>query len=184
MMETNFWGPCKIMQTVIPGMRARKSGTIVNLSSTAGIRVLPTFSYYSATKFALEAMTEGIVQELTEWNIRLLLVEPGAFRTNFLVKGSDNYVPVSKTYAGTTSEKWLQILRDLDGKQIGDPERAAEVIFAVVTGQGMAEGRKEYLRLPLGSDAVKAIRGKLKQMTQNVDYLEDIAASTDMVADK
>ncbi|POR32513.1 Short chain oxidoreductase/dehydrogenase, putative [Tolypocladium paradoxum] len=178
-METNFWGPCRIMLAVLPGMRARKSGFIVNVTSAAGLRVLPTYSHYSSTKFALEAISEGIAQEVANFNIRIQLVEPGAFRTNFLGQDNIQYAPLSEPYKGTVCEEILGKLRAMDGKQAGNPVQAAQRIFEVVTGQGMAEGRKANLRLPLGSDCIQTVRAKLDRVRENFEQFEDIAVSTD-----
>ena len=180
-METNFWGPVRVMKAVLPGMRERRSGTIVNVSSTAGLRVLPTYSHYSSTKFALEAISEGLAQEVAHLNIRIQLVNPGAFRTNFL--GTDNiqYAPLSEDYRGSVSDNTLRMIQDMDGKQVGSPDVAAERIWEVVTGQGMAAGREICLRLPLGSDCVKTVRQKLERVRKNIDTMEDIAVSTDEV---
>ncbi|KAK1761635.1 hypothetical protein QBC33DRAFT_605143 [Phialemonium atrogriseum] len=178
-METNLWGPCRIMLAVLPGMRTRRSGTIVNISSTAGLRVLPTYSHYSATKFALEAISEGLAHEVAAFNVRVQLVEPGAFRTNFL--GADNirYAPLSEEYRGTVCDDMLAKLRGMDGRQAGDPAAAAERIYEVVTGTGMATGRKPDLRLPLGSDCLQTVRAKLEHVRENFAQSEDIAISTD-----
>ncbi|OAP57919.1 hypothetical protein AYL99_08657 [Fonsecaea erecta] len=178
-METNFWGPVRIMLAVLPGMRARKSGIIVNVSSTAGLRVLPTYSHYSSTKFALEAISEGIAQEVANFNIRIQLVVPGAFRTNFLGQNNIQYAPLSEPYKGGVCDKMLNTLYDMDGKQTGNPIKGAERIFESVTGTGMLEGRKPNLRLPLGSDCIQTVRAKLDRVRDNFAEFEDIARSTD-----
>lgn len=177
-METNFWGVCRTMLAVLPGMRARRSGVIVNVSSTAGLRVLPTYSHYSASKHAVEAISEGIAQEVAAFGIRVQLVEPGAFRTNFLGKDNIQYAPVSEDYKGSVCDKWLEKLRDMDGKQAGDPEVAAQRIYEAVTGTGMAAGRPPGLRLPLGSDCIQTVGQKLDRVRINFKEWEDVAAST------
>lgn len=167
------------MLTVLPGMRVRKLGVIVNLSSTAGLRAAPTYGHYSASKFALEAVSEGLSQEVADFNIRIQLVEPGAFRTSFLTQDSIQFAPLSEPYKGTSAEHTLNVLRNMDGKQAGDPVKAAERIYEVVTCRGMAEGRTPNLRLPLGSDCLQVVREKLERVRQNFEQFEDIAASTD-----
>lgn len=166
------------MLAVLSGMRARRRGTIVNVSSTAGLRVLPTYSHYAATKFALEAISEGLAQEVAALGVRVQLVEPGAFRTGFLAAGIQ-YAPLSEHYAGTVCEDMLGKLESMDGKQTGDPAAAAERIYEVVTGTGMAEGREPELRLPLGSDCIGTVREKLGRVRENFARFEDIAVSTD-----
>lgn len=167
------------MKAVLPGMRARRSGVIVNVSSTAGIRVLPTYSHYSSSKFALEAISEGLAQEVAHLNIRIQLVNPGAFRTNFLGQNNIQYAPLGEDYKGSISEETLHRIQNMDGRQAGMPDVAAERIWEVVTGQGMASGREPCLRLPLGSDCVKTVREKLDRVKKNIDSMEDIAISTD-----
>lgn len=168
------------MQSVLPGMRARGSGVIVNVSSTAGLRVLPTYSHYSASKFALEAISEGIAKEVAKFGIRIQLVEPGAFRTNFLDQNNIQYAPLSEPYREGVCGDMLKVLHGMHGKQLGDPVTAAERIFEVVMEQGMAEGKPTQLRLPLGSDCVATVREKLQSVTENFNQFEDIAKSTNI----
>lgn len=117
--------------------------------------------------------------EVAEFGIRVLIVEPGAFRTNFLGDTAVNYVPLSDAYNGGAAEKILQYLMNSNGKQAGDPDKAAERIFEVVTGEGMAKGKKQLLRLPLGSDALKNGRAKFDMLREVFDEYEEIAKSTD-----
>lgn len=167
------------MKTVLPGMRARKSGTIVNISSTAGLRVLPTYSHYSSTKHALEAISEGLAQEVAAFNIRIQLVEPGAFRTNFLTKDSIQYAELSEPYQGGVCEEMREVLREMDGRQKGNPGVAAERIWEVVMGDGMARGLAVGLRLPLGSDCLKTVQEKMDRVRGDFWQYEGIAKSTD-----
>ncbi|KAG4427492.1 hypothetical protein IFR05_017024, partial [Cadophora sp. M221] len=106
--ETNFFGPLTLLRLLIPTMRARRSGTLINITSTAGIEARPSRSLYSASKFALEAVSEALYSELKPFNIRVLLVEPGAFRTAF----AGNYVGPEREmpadYRGSEMERVLQ----------------------------------------------------------------------------
>ena len=179
-METNLWGPCRIILSVLPGMRARKSGTIVNVSSTAGFRTLPTYSHYASSKFGLEAISEGLAQEVAPFGVRIQLVEPGALRTKFLRAGAIQYAPLSEHYRGTVCDEMLGRLEEMDGSQVGDPVEAAERIYEVVTGTGMAAGRETELRLPIGSDCIETVRAKLERVRDNFERFEDLATSTDI----
>ncbi|KAE8354350.1 putative short chain oxidoreductase/dehydrogenase [Aspergillus coremiiformis] len=178
-METNFFGPLRIIRAVLPGMRERRGGTMVNISSTAGVRALPTYSLYSASKFAMEGLSEGLASEVAAFNVRVILVEPGAFYTNFLTSGSAAYRPVSEVYRDTETGRRLASLQAMHAQQRGDPVKAARRIFDTVMGEGMAAGRQTYLRLPLGPDCLEAVRQKLGQLQENYDAMEDIASSTD-----
>lgn len=171
------------MQAVLPGMRDRKSGTIVNISSISGLRALPCGSIYAASKHALEGTSESLAQEIAPFNIRILIVEPGAFCTNFLGQDATWYQPLRNEYRGTLVDSVLDRLRRSDGKQQGDPEKGAERIYEVVMGEGMAKGRPEYLRLPLGAEGLKNARAKANQLMETFDALEDIALSTSFEED-
>ena len=116
---------------------------------------------------------------MCNFNNRILLVEPDAFRTNFLGPNNIQYAPFSERYKGTACEKMLDTLQGMDGKQTGNPAKAADRIFDVVTDQGMAEGTKPNLRLPLGSDCIRTVRAKLEHIKENFDELEENEGSTD-----
>ncbi|CAK7233741.1 hypothetical protein SBRCBS47491_008714 [Sporothrix bragantina] len=183
-METNFWGPCRIMLAVLPGMRARSQEdgqrVIVNISSTAGLRVLPLSSQYSASKFALEAVSEGLAREVTAHNIRVQLVEPGAFRTAFLSSDKIQFTPLSEHYQGGPCEEMLRKMQNMDGQQLGDPEQGAMRIYEAVMGEGMAQWRVPTLRLPLGSDCLKTVFAKIEHVRDDFEKCSDMAKSTDI----
>jgi len=179
-METNFLGPFKIIQAVLPGMRERKRGTIVNVSSIGGLRALPAVSMYSASKYALEALSESLAAEVADFGIRLFIVEPGGFKTNFMSAGAIEYVPMSEQYKGTAVETTFEKFRDMEGKQVGDPDKGCQNIFEVVMGEGMAREKKEYLRLPLEKDCVVQARAKFRLLEETFDAMEEIASSTDL----
>lgn len=174
--DTNFLGAVAVMKGAIPIFRARKNGTIVNVSSTAGVAGNPGSSVYSASKFALEGLSEGLAAELSDFNIKVLIVQPGGFRTNFQgavlrpEKGR-----LSEPYHGTTANKMMDKLESGHGKQPGDPEKAAQAIIDVVTGQGQGKDVQELIRLPLGNDAVDRWRATLNNLSENVDRTEGIA---------
>lgn len=158
-------------------MRARGSGTVVNISSVAGQDASLTGGLYSASKFALEGLSEGLAKEEAESGISVLIVELGAFRTNFL----NAFVSVEKGVGesaalGASMDRWSAMA----GKQPGDPRKGAEVIFQVVTGEGAAGRLKgEVLRLPLGKDAVARIEAKAERVKLDVATARDVACSTD-----
>ena len=146
MFETNVFGPLRMMQAVIPKMRERGRGVIVNLSSVAGRVSQPYGSFYSASKWALEAMTEGFKYELGHFGIRLHLIEPGviqtAFRSNIRHLNKD-----SEIYAGLTAQ-WEGATDRLGGEAPRPgPELVAGVIADVIDDDGAV------LRHPVGDDA-------------------------------
>ncbi|PVH82206.1 putative short chain oxidoreductase/dehydrogenase [Cadophora sp. DSE1049] len=176
--EVNFFGPFKVMQAVIPGMRNRRSGLIINMSSGAGVRAQATVSMYSSSKFALEAMSESISYELAHFNVKILIVEPGPFRTTILGNTAASWTELGPGYKGTPVEETMRKMRKGDGQQVGDVWKGAERIFEVITTSGMGEGKKSLLRLPLGEAPVQALREKARHFQEVANEFEELALST------
>ncbi|KAK0391745.1 hypothetical protein NLU13_1244 [Sarocladium strictum] len=181
-LNTNFFGPLYVMQAALPGMRDAKAGTIINVSSVAARDPLAACSLYAASKAALEAASESLAKEVAPHNIRVLIVEPGNFRTNFVSALSDmspEVDSVPKHYddpVGIILRKFLTI----HGKQIGNPEEGVSRIFEAATGQGLAGPLNgKALRLILGSDALRRIKAWNENWAKEVSLQEDVAASTD-----
>lgn len=117
-METNFFGPIRIMKAAIPLFRAQGGGTFINISSTEGTSAVPGLSMYAASKFALEAVSESMFGELAAFGIRTLIVEPGGMRTNFLDSGSTHLAPMSEPYRGGIVEHVQNAVLAQHGKQM------------------------------------------------------------------
>ncbi|KAF3074251.1 putative oxidoreductase YusZ [Trichoderma lentiforme] len=178
--RTNVFGPLFTIQAVLPGMRARRHGTIVNISSVAGQDALASCGLYAGSKFGLEGLSEALAKEVGSFGISVLIVEPGAFRTNFWHASVLRNVPADVGYEGTPVDTVLKKFRDSAGKQAGDPEKAVDIIFQVVTGQEAAGHLKgQVLRLPLGKDAVSRIAKKLQLVKTDVELCHKLAMSTD-----
>jgi NAD(P)-dependent dehydrogenase (short-subunit alcohol dehydrogenase family) len=150
LMDLHFFGPAALTRAVLPGMRERGTGAIVQMSSMGGRFTFAGVGAYSATKFALEGWSEALAKEVERFGIKVLIVEPGAFRTSFNGPGA---LLMSKPISAYDEQ--IEPLRngmpDDDGKQPGDPAKAAGAIMLALDSQDPP------LRLALGNDAVDAI---------------------------
>lgn len=169
--ETNVFGALNMMRAVLPSMRQHRSGYILNLSSVGGFVSFPGAGIYCATKFALEALSEALVKEVEALGIKIIIVEPGAFRTDFngrsLVLADTQIADYEPIVGGF--RQWLQ---DMDGKQPGDPVKAAEAMIQAVNSDNPP------LRLALGADAVDAIETKLESVKAEMEAWKDVAVNT------
>ena len=168
--EPMFFGAVAMTQAVLPGMRERRSGTIVQISSVGGFITAPGFGPYCAVKHALEAMSEALAAEVAPLGLRVLIVEPGAFRTR-LFGSAFRSMPAMDAYRDTVGPTRAYAAQS-EGKQPGDPAKAARAIIDTVNAGS------PNLRLPLGADAVQSIRGKLSQVATDVDDTEAMASAT------
>lgn len=176
-MEVNFFGPLALMQAVIPHMRTRKTGTIINISSVAGLSALPSCGLYSASKMALEGVSESLSHELSPFGIRVLIVEPGAFRTNFLHAGVYTKKPMTAEYEGTPLAAVLGKFDTMRGTQKGDPKKAAKVIFETAVD---GEKLDNPLRLPLGYDGIERMEAKIDLLTKDLGKTWAVAQTTNI----
>ncbi|KAL1874188.1 hypothetical protein Plec18167_006125 [Paecilomyces lecythidis] len=176
--NTNVYGPMRVIKATLPYLRSQRSGTIVNISSIAGITGRPSSALYASSKHALEGFSEALQAEVAPFNIRVLLVEPGGFRTNFLSAFVTPAAGLTKDYEGTVLEDVLKTFQTSSGKQPGDPVKAADRIIDVINGTGMGADKEHLLRLPLGPDCLARARAKIAELTKNLDETEEIAKST------
>ncbi len=167
--ETNVFGVIHLMREVLPIMREQKRGHILNLSSIGGFRSGPSIGYYTATKFALEALSEALSKEVEHLGIKVTLIEPGGFRTDFAGRSFEQ--PENRIADYTTSER-IDKIGDYDGKQDGDPVKAVKAMIKVV------DAENPPLRLPLGADAVKGMEEKMEAVRQNIDEWREVAVNT------
>jgi NAD(P)-dependent dehydrogenase (short-subunit alcohol dehydrogenase family) len=169
-METMFFGPAAVTRAVVPRMRAQGSGVIVQISSMGGQVTAPGYSAYCAAKFALEGLSEAVAAEVAPFGVRVMLVEPGSFRTGLLGR-SLRAAPEQEQYAETVGATRAYIQRE-DGSQAGDPAKAAAAILAAL------DADQPPFRLALGADAVEAIRAKHEALRADLDGWEDVARAT------
>jgi NAD(P)-dependent dehydrogenase (short-subunit alcohol dehydrogenase family) len=171
--DVNFFGPLQVIQAALPFLRAQRRGHIVNISSIAGIAPMPGSGIYAATKFALEGLSESLAQEVGPLGIRVTLVEPGAFRTDFLSAQSIHNAACSMAAYAETRGKTVHYLHEIAGRQPGDPVQAARAVIEAV------EAKEPPLHLVLGSDALRRARAKFQHLSEEIDRWEQVSLSTD-----
>jgi len=177
--QTNFFGVIDVTTAVLPSMRSRCAGTVVMIGSrTSWSPENPSTGLYAASKAALRSFSETLAAEVAQFTIRILIVEPGGFRTNSL---TSNPIYTGHTIADyddmrSSATAFYEIVNE---KLRGDPAKAMELLVDVVKGEGKAAGRPWPLYLPLGSGADKSIRGKCTQMLSVMDKWKDVTIDLD-----
>ncbi|MFI5608700.1 oxidoreductase [Amycolatopsis sp. NPDC051903] len=169
LFDVHVFGPAALVRAVLPHMRARRSGALVQMSSMGGQLSFAGFSAYSGTKFALEGLSEGLADEVNRLGIKVLIVEPGAFRTGLW--GSTSRSDEIADYADSVGPT-RRLVVDADGTQAGDPAKAAAAILAAL------DAPDTPLRLALGADAVDAIGAHLDQVRADLAAWEAPARDT------
>ena len=172
LFNTNFFGPIELIKQVLPYMRAQKNGAILNVSSIAAARSGVGSGYYASSKAALELMTDGLMKEVAPLGIKVMTVEPGAFRTKFYdtsLKGTQKQI---EDYADTAWKTRKENIVD-NQDQPGDPDKAGEVIYETIQKENIPK------RLLLGSDAVRIVSAEMKERLQEIEDWSAISTQTD-----
>ncbi|GAC1366299.1 MAG: oxidoreductase [Acidobacteriaceae bacterium] len=172
MFETNFFGLVHMTNAVLPGMREQRSGHIVNVSSIGGLVSFGATGYYHATKYAVEGMSESLAIEVAPLGIKVLIVEPGPFRTDWAGRSLLESKTVLADYDATAGERRRQSRRN-SGKQVGDPVRAAEAILEAVASDDPP------LRLVLGKPALGLAHKTLEMLKHDFDRWQKTTLGTD-----
>ncbi len=172
MFDVNVFGLCRMIHVVLPGMRKRRKGFIVNLSSIGGLRSFPALGYYNATKFAVEGLSEALWQEVEPLGIQVMLVEPSGFRTDWAGRSANETEHRIADYA-ETADKNIRQLRAISGHQDGDPVRAAEAIVQAV------ESASPPHRLLLGNDSYDGAMAKLDELRAEFTAWETVSRGAD-----
>ncbi len=172
MFDINVWGLTAMTRAVLPSLRKQRSGTIVNISSIGGITTFPSLSFYHATKFAVEALSESLSQEVAPLGIHVLIVEPGAFRTDWAGRSANEAPQTIADYAETAHSR-ARTTRGYSGKQVGDPQRAVKAIVKAV------EAEHPPLRLLLGNAALGNAHTKIQLLQRDFDGWADVTKGAD-----
>ena len=172
MFDVNVFGTGRMIWAVLPGMRKRRSGCIVNLSSLAGLRGFPSMGYYNASKFAVEGLSAALRQEVEPLGVRVMVVEPSGFRTDWAGRSANESAQQIDDYMATAG-KVRETVRASSGKQPGDPVRAAKAIVAAV-----ASGKPPH-HLLLGNDAFDGAMARLEHLREDFAAGEEVARAAD-----
>lgn len=176
-LELNFFAAAALTRAILPSMRAKGRGAIVQMSSQGGRVSFPAAGAYSASKFALEGWSEALAAEVAPLGIGVMLVEPSRFRTGFNTAHSLRMTAGTDVYAAIVGPARAD-LAEVDGRQEGDPVRAAAIIVDLV--EASLEGSGELpLRLPLGAEAVRRLRAAYSGGAAEVERLAAVAESAD-----
>jgi NAD(P)-dependent dehydrogenase (short-subunit alcohol dehydrogenase family) len=173
--DVNVFGAVAMMQAVLPLMRARHRGHIVNISSIGGLTAFPGIGAYHGSKFALEGISEALAKEVKHLGIKVTIVEPGGFRTDWAGRSMlhvDQTIPDYDASAGA----FRRMLAERNGKQAGDPRKAAEAIILAV------EADEPPLHLLLGPDALRMAGEKLGALMTEILKWAPVSAGTDFSA--
>jgi NAD(P)-dependent dehydrogenase (short-subunit alcohol dehydrogenase family) len=175
LFDVNYFGSVDMIKAVLPSMRARGSGHIVNISSMTGLVANPPNGYYSSTKFALEALTEALAQEVKPFGIKVTAIEPGAFRTDWATRSMwESSTPIGDYDENVGTRKTL--IKEFANHLPGDPRKVAEAVLKV------AALDDPPLRLLLGRDVLKAVRDKLAAFSASIDEWEAVTKDVNFPA--
>lgn len=177
LFNTNVWGPINLIKAVLPYMRQQKSGMILNVSSIAAIEAAMGSGYYAASKSALESLSESLKKEVGPLGINVMIVEPGAFRTDFAGRSLTQSKKVIHDYASTAGTRRIEN-DHVHGTQPGDPDKAAKLITRV------AESGNLPSRLLLGSDAINYAYDILNKRLTEYEKWESLSIKTDFKENK
>lgn len=179
LFETNYWGVIRAVQAVVPSMRERRSGTVVNISSSNFWGAWPLQGTYSGSKGALEMMSESLSAEVAVLGIRTLLVEPGSIRSNFAnTEGLDleRLAKRMEFYKSSPVEHVYDALSTLHGKQAIDPDKCAKAIVDNILKSDAASGVE---RLALGADSLAALKARAEALNQVARASEAVASTVE-----
>lgn len=168
--ETNVFGVLNVLRGVLPTFRSQKSGHIINVSSGLGFFAYPSYGYYSATKFALQGLSESLAKETAHLGIKVTIAEPGGTRTDFgkgVIKAENI---LAEDYPSTAA--FINLLGDADGKQFSDPNKIAKILIEI------AETENPPFHLPLGEDSYNGIVAQLEKINNEISILKEKSLAT------
>ncbi|PZX60057.1 oxidoreductase [Hydrotalea sandarakina] len=172
MFEINVFGLANVTKEVLPYMRQRRSGHILNIASIGGLRSFPGVGFYNATKYAVDGLSEALYKEVAPLGIKVTIVAPSGFRTDWAGRSANNSSIQIADYA-TTAHKNINDIRGYSGKQPGDPVKAAKAMIQIV------ESENPPLRLLLGAAALRGAKAKLAELQHDFETWATVTEGAD-----
>jgi NAD(P)-dependent dehydrogenase (short-subunit alcohol dehydrogenase family) len=177
MFEINFFGLANLTNAILPILRKQHSGHVVNVASIGGLMAFPGVGFYNATKFAVDGFSEALSKEVRHLGIKVTIVAPGPFRTDWAGRSARNSPVVIDDYRETAAAN-MDTIRGYSGSQPGDPAKAARAIITAVNAENPP------LRLLLGASALRNARIKLDELKRDFDNWEELTLSADFPTDE
>ncbi|OON68912.1 oxidoreductase [Hymenobacter sp. CRA2] len=170
--DVNVFGPLRVLRAVLPHLRERRTGHVLNITSIGGLKTFPGVGVYNASKFALEALGESLAQQVGPLGIKVTNIEPSGFRTDWAGRSANVVTTAIEDYQPTVGQN-LAGIQGYSGRQPGDPQRAAQIMFDLVRQENPP------LHLPLGKAAVKGAREKFTALVQELESVASLGNSAD-----
>ncbi|TLD11869.1 hypothetical protein PspLS_11289 [Pyricularia sp. CBS 133598] len=176
--ETVFFGPYRVIRAVVPHMRRRRFGVVVNISSGAGLEGRESMGVYAGAKAAMDGVCKVLAKEVAEFNVRVITAYLGTFGTNMVNAARTGATPLADDYHGTTVHDMINLMSSGTFNPAGDADKAAKVIVDVVLGAGVGEGRQGETALPLGPDVLPRLELIRDRMVHALEVFGAAAEST------
>lgn len=173
MFDVNLFGALRMIQAVLPGMRSRRSGSIITISSLAGRISNPATGYYSSSKFALEGLSEALSREVESLGIRVCSIAPGMFRSDFSGRSLKTGNTRVADYEDGVHAR-IELVKSVDGRQMGDPQKLAKLVAAV------ADMDHPPRQLVAGPDAYAAITARMQEVRTAMEAHRELSSATDL----
>ncbi|KAK4234657.1 hypothetical protein C8A03DRAFT_18484 [Achaetomium macrosporum] len=172
--ETMYFGPYRLIRSVLPYMRQRRFGVIVNVSSGAALEGRDSMGAYAAAKAALDGLSRVMAKEVAPFNIRVLTVQPGTFNTNMGNATKLGRNPLPDDYKGSVADQMMQLMASGKFQGDGDKDKAMKTVYEVVVGEGVGAGRESERLLPLGRDLAARIKTVQDYYAHAIEVFGDV----------
>jgi len=173
-MEAMYFGPFRLIRAIVPHMRKRKFGVVVNMSSGAGLEGRETMGAYAPAKAALDGISKVLSKEVAPFNIRVLIVSLGAFNTNMGNAVALGKNPMPEDYKGSVADTMMSVISSGEFEPDGDKEKAMKAVYEVIMGEGVGAGHEGERFLPLGRDLAARVRQLQDQFAHSMEVFGDV----------